>query len=90
MATHKSALKAHRRANARRLRNRHQRAQLRTAVKKFRQALAAGDVVAARGLLPGTLSLVDRTAKNNAIHTKSASRAKSRLTRALNRTAADA
>ena len=90
MATHKSALKAHRRALARRRRNRHRRAQLRTAVKKFRQSLAAGDVDAARSLLPVTLSLVDRTAKSNAIHPGAASRTKSRLTRALNRTAAEA
>ena len=51
MATHKSALKAHRRASARRLRNRHQRAQLRTAVKKFRAAVASGDTDAAQQLL---------------------------------------
>jgi small subunit ribosomal protein S20 len=90
MATHKSALKEHRRAAARRLRHRQQRARLRTAVKKFRQAVAAGEVDAARGLLPETLALVDRSAKLNAIHTSAANRTKSRLTRALNRAASGA
>jgi small subunit ribosomal protein S20 len=87
MATHKSALKEHRRASARRLRLRHHRARLRTAVKKFRQAVVAGDIETARGLLPGTISLVDRTAKLNAIHVNAASRTKARLTRALTRAA---
>ena len=88
MATHKSALKEHRRADARRLRLRHHRSRLRSAVKKFRQAMVDGDIETARGLLPETISLVDKTAKLNAIHDNAASRTKGRLTRALNRAAA--
>jgi small subunit ribosomal protein S20 len=87
MATHKSAIKEHRRANERRLRHRRERARLRTAMKKFRKAVDSGDVEAARSMLPATLSLVDHTAKLNAIHANTAARAKSRLTRALNRAA---
>lgn len=85
MATHKSALKAHRQNVKRRLRNRHHRSRLRSVVKRMRSLLAQGEVEQAREMLPGTLSLIDRTAKLNAIHVKSASRAKSRLTRAVNR-----
>ncbi|HXV76253.1 MAG TPA: 30S ribosomal protein S20 [Candidatus Polarisedimenticolaceae bacterium] len=88
MATHKSAEKEHRRSLARRERNRHKRARLRTAIKKFRAAVAEGDLEKARGMLPGTVALLDRTAKVRAIHPGAADRAKSRLTRLLNRTAA--
>ena len=44
-----------------------------------------GDVEKAKTLLPGTLALVDRTAKLDAIHASAADRTKSRLTRAFNR-----
>ena len=85
MANHKSALKEHRRAQARRLRHRHQRTRLRSAIKRYRQAITDGDVETARTLLPATLSLVDHSAKLKALHTNTADRTKSRLTRALNR-----
>lgn len=85
MATHKSAVKEHRQSLARRQRNRFQRSRLRTALKRYRAAIAEGDVNAARELLPASLSLLDTTAKHGAIHVNAASRTKSRLTRALNR-----
>ena len=88
MATHKSALKVHRQAQARRLRNRARRSRLRNAMKEYRGALTAGDLERARGLLPAMLSLVDRTAKAGAVHHNTADRTKGRLTRALNRLAA--
>jgi len=88
MASHKSALKEHRRAQARRLRNRARRSRLRSAVKSYRGALEAGDLEQAKALLPETLSLIDRTAKSNALHANTADRFKSRLTRALNRLSA--
>ena len=85
MATHKSAIKEHRQSQAARLRNRNHRAKLRTAIKKYRSAIAEGDVDQARGMLPGNLSLIDRTAKHGAIHANVAARTKSRLTLALAR-----
>ena len=88
MANHKSALKAHRQSLKRRERNRAHKARMRTAVKQFRSALAGGDVEVARGLLGPTLALVDRTAKLCGIHDRTASRAKSRLQRALNKATA--
>jgi small subunit ribosomal protein S20 len=84
MARHKSALKKHRQSLLRRQRNRHHRSRVRSAVRRFREAVAAGDVEQARNLLPATLSLLDRTAKLGAIHDNVAARAKSRLTRAVN------
>jgi len=88
MANHKSALKEHRRAQARRLRNRARRSRLRNAVRTFRGALDAGDLERAKALLPETLSLIDRTAKTNALHANTADRVKSRLARALDRLSA--
>ena len=88
MATHKSALKEHRRNVARRERNRFHRSRLRTAIKKYRQAIADGEVDIAKGMLPGVLSLVDRTVKLNALHANTGSRHKSRLTKALLRQSA--
>lgn len=84
MATHKSALKNHRQSTARRQRNRSHRARMRTALKKCRAAIDAGEAEQARGLLRATLSLLDRTAKAGAIHAKTAARSKSRLARAVN------
>jgi small subunit ribosomal protein S20 len=90
MATHKSALKEHRQSLARRERNRVHRSRLRTAIKKYRQALDQGDIEQARNLLPGVLSLVDHTVKLNALHDNAASRQKSRLTKALQKHSAGA
>jgi small subunit ribosomal protein S20 len=87
MATHKSAIKEHRQSLVRRDRNRYHRSRLRTTIKKFRQAVADGDVEQARNLLPGSLSLLDTTVKHGAIHANVAARTKSRLSRALNRIA---
>jgi small subunit ribosomal protein S20 len=88
VANHKSAKKEHRQSEARRDRNRAHRSRLRTALKGFRKALEAGEAETARGMLVGTLSLLDRTAKLGAINGNAADRTKSRLTRALNRVAA--
>jgi len=87
MANHKSALKEHRQALARRDRNRYKRARLRTAIKQFRAAVADGDLDRARGLLPETISLLDRTAKSRALHPSAADRHKSRLTKHLEKAA---
>jgi small subunit ribosomal protein S20 len=88
MATHKSAIKRHRQDLRRRLENRLRRGRMRNAVKRYRHALATGDIEAARGMLGTTLSLVDLTAKAGAMHGNAADRTKSRLTVALNRAVA--
>ena len=61
---------------------------MRTAVKKLRAALAAGDKDAAKELLIPTLALIDRTAKLGAHHDNAAARTKSRLVVSLNKLAA--
>ncbi len=87
MANHKSALKQHRQSLLRRDRNRNKRSRLRSALRRFRQAVVNGDAETARALLPETISLLDRTAKTRAIHPNAADRHKSRMTRALNQLA---
>ena len=85
MATHKSAIKQHRRDVKRRATNRLHKTRVRTAVKHCRAAIAEGDAEKAQSLLGGTLALLDRTAKSSAMHDKTAARAKSRLQRAVNK-----
>lgn len=85
MASHASAVKAHRQAEKRRLRNRLHRSRLRTQVKKLRRALDARDADSAKGLLKDTLSILDRSVRAGVIHRNAAARNKSRLTRALSR-----
>ena len=88
MANHKSAIKEHRQSLKRRDRNRFARSQMRTSVKQLRAAISAGEASKATEMLPGVLSLIDRTARKGAIEKKAASRYKSRLTKAANTTAA--
>lgn len=84
MANNRSTEKRIRQAEKRRARNRSHRSALRTAVKKLRAAVTAGDAAAAKQLLPATLSAVDSTARKGVIHANAAARTKSRLTRAVN------
>jgi small subunit ribosomal protein S20 len=88
MASHKSALKAHRQEKKHRLRNRVHRSRLRTQVKKMRTALETGNADEAKGMLVATLSLVDRSVRHGVLHRNAAARAKSRLSRALARLSA--
>jgi len=77
MANHKSALKKAKQDIGRRERNRSGRSRLRTALKKYRSGLAAGDDMKAS--LPELVSLIDRSAKRGFIHRNVANRLKSKL-----------
>ena len=85
MANHDSAIREHRKSLKRRVRNRAHRGRLRTAIKQLRKAVAGADLQQAQSLLPGALSLLDRTAKHGSIHHRAAARTKSRLTLAVAR-----
>ena len=85
MANHKSALKRMRQNDKRRLRNRLHRGRMRTQIKKFRVAVASGDVEAATAELGKAISLVDRTRTKGVIHKNTAARTVGRLQSALNR-----
>jgi small subunit ribosomal protein S20 len=87
MANHKSAAKKARADEKRNERNRSWRTRMRSEIKIFRTLLEAGKQAEAAALLPRTLGLIDRTAKAGIIKVNTASRYKSRLTRAVNRLA---
>jgi small subunit ribosomal protein S20 len=67
----------------RRARNRKNLSQVRTQIKKLREALAKGDADAARTLLPETVGAIDKAAKKGVVHDNAAARYKSRLSRRL-------
>ena len=77
----KSVLKNIRQAEHRMQINRANKSQLRTQVKKFRRALAGGNLAEARQLLPQTVSLIDRSVQKGTLHRNAAARTKSRLLR---------
>ena len=80
MASHASALKAHRQSLQNRERNRQLRARLRTSLKSIRAAITGNDLAAAKSALKETISLIDRMASKGVIHRNAAGRYKSRLT----------
>ena len=79
MASHASALKAHRQSVVRREANRQMRSRLRSKLKEIRAAISAKDPEAARSQLRSTVSLIDRMAGKGIIHPNAAARYKSRL-----------
>jgi small subunit ribosomal protein S20 len=83
VATHKSALKAHRQTIKRYERNRQLRTRLRSALKTIRTALDQGDTPQAKASLDETLSLIDKMSGKGIIHDNTAGRYKSRLTKRL-------
>ena len=83
MATHASALKAHRQSLKNRDRNRQFRSHLRGALRDIRTALDGKDQAAAKSALKETISLIDKMASKGIIHRNAAGRYKSRLTRRL-------
>ena len=86
MANTKSAKKRAAKSAAQRVKNRADRSKMRTAVKKFRAAVAAGDENG-KALLASTVKIVDSTAQKGVIHKNTAARTKSRLAAALKRSA---
>ena len=81
VATHASALKAHRQSLKNREHNRQFRSRLRGALKSIRSAIDGNNPGAAKTALKETISLIDKMASKGIIHRNAASRYKSRLTR---------
>lgn len=79
MASHDSALKAHRQNVRRREHNRQLRSRLRSALRDIRAAIDAGDPAQVKDALRSTISLVDKMAGKRLIHKNTAGRYKSRL-----------
>jgi small subunit ribosomal protein S20 len=85
MANNKSALKRWRQSLKRRDHNRARRSVTRTAVRRVREAVAAGDQAAITATLAEAYSNLDRAAKTGAIHTGKADRQKQRLAKLVNK-----
>jgi small subunit ribosomal protein S20 len=85
VATHKSALKAHRQSLNNRDRNRQLRSRLRGALKDIRTALDQNDTAGAKSALKHTVSLIDKMVSKGIIHRNAGGRYKSRLTTRLAR-----
>jgi small subunit ribosomal protein S20 len=79
VATHASALKAHKQSLKNREHNRQFRSRLRSALKSIRTAVDGNDLPAAKNALKQTISLIDRMASKGIIHRNAAGRYKSRL-----------
>ena len=79
MASHDSALKAHRQNVKRRDHNRQMRTRLRGALRDIRAAIDSEDPAKVKAALSETVSLVDKMAKKKLIHKNTAGRYKSRL-----------
>jgi len=83
VATHASALKAHRQSLKNREHNRQFRARLRNALRSVRTAIDGNDLAGAKSALKQTISLIDKMAAKGIIHRNAAGRYKSRLTTRL-------
>ena len=80
MASHASALKAHRQSVVRRDHNRELRSKLRNALRSIRALIDENEFAKAKTELKGTVSLIDRMVTKGTIHRNAAARYKSRLT----------
>ena len=84
MANHKSALKRNKQSIVRNTRNTHIRSTMRTYVKQVREAVAAGDIEAAKAAIERATPYIDKAASKGIIHKATASRKISRLAKLVN------
>jgi small subunit ribosomal protein S20 len=83
MANTAQARKRARQAEATRKRNASMKSALRSAVKKVKKAIDAGDKAAATKTLRASQAVIDRVADKKVVHKNVASRTKSRLAHAI-------
>lgn len=83
MANSAQARKRARQATKQRALNMSQRSTLRTAIKKVRKAIGAGDKAAAQAVFKDSESVIDSIADKNIVHKNTAARYKSRLSAAI-------
>lgn len=87
MANHPSAEKRNRQRLVRAERNQAVRSSLRTAVKKARTAIAAGDIAAAKAPVAAASIALAKAASKGVVHSRAASRTTSRIQAALGKIA---
>lgn len=81
MVRHRSAVRQWRRSLRRNDINRKNRSEIKTQIKRLRQAIQENNKEEALKLLPETYSIIDRGIKKGAIHENQGARYKARLTR---------
>ena len=84
MAHHKSAIKRIKQSAKKTARNRHVSSTLKTYIKRVREAVEAKDKVAADAALKIAIPVIDASATKGVIHSSTASRNVSRLTKLVN------
>ncbi len=84
MANHKSAIKRAGQNEIRRMRNKSVKTRIKNSVKNVRLAVSEKSSEAAFKKLDDAKSIIDKAAKKGVIHTKTASRKISRLTKLVN------
>ena len=84
MPNHKSAEKRVRQSEKRRDINRGHRTKVRTFIKKLRGAIDSADKQQIAGILPETISVIDKSVQKGVMHANAAARYKSRLTSQAN------
>ena len=88
MANIKSQIKRNRQNEKRRLRNKAVKSSLKTAVRKFNEAVQAGDAETARTLLRDASRKLDKAVSKGVIHKNQAANRKSAITKRQNTLAA--
>jgi small subunit ribosomal protein S20 len=83
VASHASALKAHRQSLKNNERNRQYRSRLRNALRDIRAAVDGNNLDGAKKALKQTISLIDKMTSKGVIHRNAAGRYKSRLSSRL-------
>ena len=84
MAHHKSAIKRIKQTIKKTARNRHVSSTLKTYIMRVREAVEAKDKDAAVAALKNAIPVIDATASKGVIHSSTASRNVSRLTKLVN------
>lgn len=84
MAHHKSAIKRIKQTIKKTARNRHVSSTLKTYIKRVREAVEAKNKEAAVAALKAAIPVIDATASKGVIHSSTASRNVSRLTKLVN------
>lgn len=84
MANIKSQIKRNRQNEVRRLRNKDVKSELKTAVRRFREAADAGDADAAGTAMRKASKLLDKAASKGVVHTNQAANRKAAMARRTN------
>jgi small subunit ribosomal protein S20 len=84
VANIKSQIKRNKQNEKRRMRNKAVKSSLKTAIRKFNEAAAAGDTEAATALLRDASRKLDKAASKGVIHKNQAANRKSAIARRIN------